>query len=112
MKKVIKLGMNITLLAVFLGMILLPIGFMGIIKYEEDSNVLSAQDSKGDGQPVFKSVDDPNAKVPEDVQEMILKMEREYYQKQNGGFVEDIERTEEQELIETDEETPDIVEAN
>lgn len=112
MKKIIKLGMNITLLAVFLGIILLPTGFMGIIKYEENSNVLSAQDSKEGGQPVFKSVDDPNAKVPEDVQEMILKMEREYYQKQNGGFVEDIERTEEQELIETDEETPDIVEAN
>lgn len=96
MKTVFKIGFNTVLLAMFLGMLLLPAGFMGLMNFEENSNVLSAQDSIYE-EPSIKSID--NSEVPLDVKEMILKMEREYYQEQKDKFVGDIDRTEEIEKI-------------
>lgn len=99
MNKILKFTMNTTLLAIFLGMLLLPAGFMGLMNFEEDSNVLSAQDSK-QYDNTFKSLKDPDSQVPVDIEEMILKMEKEYYDNQKNSFSGDIERTEEQEIIE------------
>jgi predicted negative regulator of RcsB-dependent stress response len=99
MNKILKFTMNTTLLAIFLGMLLLPAGFMGLMNFEEDSNVLSAQDSK-QYDNTFKSLNDPDSQVPVDIEEMILKMEKEYYENQKNSFSADIERTEEQEIIE------------
>ncbi len=96
MKTVFKIGFNTVLLAMFLGMLLLPAGFMGLMNFEENSNVLSAQDSIYEESSI-KSID--NSEVPLDVKEMILKMEREYYQEQKDKFVGDIDRTEEIEKI-------------
>lgn len=96
MKKVFKIGFNAVLLAMFLGMLLLPFGFMGLMNFEEDSNVLSAQDSNFEESSI-KSIN--NDEVPLDVKEMILKMEREYYQEQQDKFVEDIDRIEDKETL-------------
>ena len=96
METVFKIGFNTVLLAMVLGMILLPAGFMGLMNFEENSNVLSAQDSIYEESSI-KSID--NSEVPLDVKEMILKMEREYYQEQKDKFVGDIDRTEEIEKI-------------
>ena len=99
MKTIFKIGFNAVLLAMFLGMLLLPTGFMGIMKFEENSSVLSAQDSNSEGsnseESPIKSIND--SEIPLDVEEMILKMEREYYQKQQSEFVEDTEGTEDKE---------------
>lgn len=97
MNKILKFSMNTTLLAIFVSMLLLPAGFMGIMNFEENSNVLSAQDSKNYGN-TFESLNDSNSQVPMDVEEMILKMEKEYYENQKNNFPGDIERTEEQEI--------------
>lgn len=100
MKKIFKLTLNTILLAIFLSILALPMAFMGTAKYEESPVVLSAQDSKEQnpyGSNNIKTVDDPEAEIPEDVKEMILKMEREYYQTQEQDFIEDIERNEENE---------------
>ncbi len=78
MKRVFKLTMNITLLVMFLSILALPTGFMGIMKYEENPVVLSAQDSK-EYEPAIKSIDDPSADVPEDIRDVIMRLEREYY---------------------------------
>ena len=96
MKTVFKIGFNTVLLTMFLGMLVLPAGFMGLMSFEENSNVLSAQDSIYEESSI-KSIDNPE--VPLDVKEMILKMEREYYQEQKDKFVGDIDRTEEIEKI-------------
>ena len=99
MKTIFKIGFNAVLLAMFLGMLLLPTGFMGIMKFEENSSVLSAQDSNSEDsnseESPIKSIND--SEIPLDVEEMILKMEREYYQKQQSEFVEDTEGTEDKE---------------
>jgi len=109
MKKIISFGLNSVLLAIFVSMILLPIGFMGKMKYENDSSVLSAQDYS-DGESSIKSLDDPTANIPEDVEQFIMRMEREYYQTQvsptdpvdlTEPFSGDIERDESIETIET-----------
>ena len=97
MNKILKFSMNTTLLAIFLSMLLLPVGFMGLMNFEENSNVLSAQDSKN-YDDTFESLNDSNSQVPADVEEMILKMEKEYYENQKNSFTGDIERTEEQEI--------------
>ena len=97
MNKILKFSMNTTLLAIFLSMLLLPAGFMGLMNFEENSNVLSAQDSKNYDN-TFKSLNDSNSQVPMDVEEMILKMEKEYYENQKNSFTGDIERNEEQEI--------------
>jgi len=60
------------------------------------SNVLSAQDTY-DSDSKIKSIGDPDANVPDEVEEFILKLEKEYYQKQ----------LETSESNETDEETPE-----
>lgn len=107
MKKIFKLTLNSSLLAIFLSMIALPIAFMGTAKYEEQPTVLSAQDKKEqeyEEPAVIRSADDPEANVPENVREMILKMEREYYQAQEESFTEDIEREEEKEQINIEQE--------
>lgn len=98
MNKVLKFSMNTILLAIFLSMLLLPAGFMGLMSFEENTNVLSAQDSK-EYDDTFKSLDDSNTQVPMDVEEMILKMEKEYYENQKDSFTGDIERTEKQEVL-------------
>lgn len=107
MKTIFKIGFNAVLLAMFLGMLLLPTGFMGIMKFEENSSVLSAQDSNSEGsnseESTIKSIND--SEVPLDVEEMILKMEREYYQKQQSEFVEDTEGTEDKEDKEDEKKT-------
>lgn len=110
MKTIFKIGFNAILLTMFLGMLVLPAGFMGVMDFEEDSNVLSAQDSIYEESSV-KSIN--NSEIPFDVEEMILKMETEYYkrqQEQQDEFVGDIDRTEEVESLnnksaETEEET-------
>lgn len=98
MNKVLKFSMNTILLAIFLGMLLLPASFMGLMNFEEDTNVLSAQDSK-EFDNTFKSLNNNESQVPTDVEEMILKMEKEYYQNQKDSFTGDIERAEEQEML-------------
>ena len=98
MNKILKFSMNITLLAIFISMLLLPAGFMGLMNFEEGDNVLSAQDSK-DYDDTFRSLNNSNSQVPMDVEEMILKMEKEYYKNQKDNFSIDIERTEEQEIV-------------
>jgi hypothetical protein len=101
MKKIFKLGINSALLAVFLSMLILPMAFMGTAKFEEKPSVLSAQDSNEEKTyeaSEIKAIDDPEANVPEDIKEMILKMEREYYESQKQSFVEDIERDEKNEV--------------
>ena len=105
--KIFKLVMNLTLLLILGSMLLLPTGFMGIMKFEESPSVLSAQDEKVvqvyDEESGIRSLDDPEANVPEDIMELILRMEREYYQ--TPEFIEDVERTEEQEIEIVPEET-------
>jgi len=70
---------------------------------------LSAQDYS-DGESSIKSLDDPTANIPEDVEQFIMRMEREYYQTQvsptdpvdlTEPFSGDIERDESIETIET-----------
>jgi len=95
MKTVFKIGFNTVLLAMFLGMLLLPAGFMGLMNFEENSNVLSAQDSIYEESSI-KSID--NSEVPLDVKEMILKMEQ-------SEFVEDTEGTEDKEDKEDEKKT-------
>ena len=107
MKTIFKIGFNAVLLAMFLGMMLLPTGFMGIMNFEEDSNVLSAQDTYFEDTAI-KSMDNPE--VPLDVKEMILKMEREYYQEQQDKFVEDIDREEDKEILSTENIEPEDTE--
>lgn len=99
MKRVFKLTMNITLLVMFLSILALPTGFMGIMNYEENPVVLSAQDSK-EYEPTIKSIDDPSADVPEDIRDVIMRLEREYYQTEDQKIEsadqsENIEETEE-----------------
>ncbi len=106
MKTIFKIGFNAALLAIFLGMLLLPTGFMGLMSFEEDSNVLSAQDTYFEDTAV-KSID--NSEIPPDVEEMILKMEREYYQQQDK-FVEDIDREEDKEILSTENIEPEDTE--
>lgn len=106
MKNIFKLSLNFALLLILLSIVVLPTGFMGIMSYEESPVVLSATDDKSNDDlniSYIKSMDDPEADVPEDIKEMILKMEREYYQKNTEGFVKDINRMEEQEKIEVPE---------
>jgi hypothetical protein len=108
MKKIFKLALNSTLLAIFLSMLALPIAFMGTAKYEEQPTVLSAQDSKEQNyeeKAVIRSVDDPEANIPENVREMILRMEQEYYETQEDNFPEDIERDQEKEQINVEDES-------
>ena len=111
MKTVFKIGFNTVLLTMFLGMLVLPAGFMGLMNFEENSNVLSAQDSIYEESSI-KSID--NSEVPLDVKEMILKMEREYYQEQQDKFVGDINRTDEIEKLneQTTENKEETVEEN
>ncbi|MBW6441337.1 hypothetical protein K0B04_00285 [Patescibacteria group bacterium] len=99
--KIFKIVMNLTLLIMLGSMLLLPTGIMGLMKFEESPSVLSAQDERVQVNvegPGIRSLDDPEANVPEDIMELILRMEREYYQTQEPEFVEDVERTEEQEI--------------
>lgn len=104
MNKILKFSMNTILLAMFLSMLLLPASFMGLMSFEEDSNVLSAQDSK-EYDSTFKSLNDPESQVPMDIEEMILKMEKEYYEYQKNSFSGDIERSEELEVTEENTDT-------
>lgn len=110
MKKIFKLSLNSVLLAIFLSMVILPMAFMGAAGYEEKPTVLSAQDSKEP--PVIRAADDPEAHVPEDVKNMILRMEREYYQNQDQTFTEDVERDEENEQVTLPEEENSINQGN
>lgn len=72
-RKVFKTLTNSALLVILLGMLIFPITSMGIIKYEEKSTVLSAQDDRTNN--------DLNTKdVPDEVEEVIMRLEREYYQ--------------------------------
>jgi hypothetical protein len=101
MIKILKLGVNSAMLAIFFSMLILPMAFMGTANFEEKPSVLSAQDSNEEKTyetSEIKAVDDPEANVPEDVREMILRMEREYYQSQEQRFIKDIERNEENEV--------------
>ena len=111
MKTVFKIGFNTVLLTMFLVMLVLPAGFMGLMSFEENSNVLSAQDSIYEESSI-KSIDNPE--VPLDVKEMILKMEREYYQEQQDKFFGDINRTDEIEKLneQTTENKEETVEEN
>ncbi|HOS88584.1 MAG TPA: hypothetical protein PLM44_00790 [bacterium] len=81
MKKIFELGLNGILFFIFLAILVLPIAFIGTMSYEEGSNVLSAQDTY-DSNSKIKSIGDPDANVPDEVEEFILKLEKEYYQKQ------------------------------
>jgi len=107
MKTVFKIGFNTVLLTMFLVMLVLPAGFMGLMSFEENSNVLSAQDSIYEESSI-------KSEVPLDVKEMILKMEREYYQEQQDKFVGDINRTDEIEKLneQTTENKEETVEEN
>jgi len=96
MIKILKLGGNITLLCILLSMLALPTGFMGIMSYEENPVVLSAQDTREEVEGDFDTtVDFPNSQVPEDIREVILRMEQEYYNPQEQQFVGDIDRSDE-----------------
>ena len=106
MIKIIKLGGNITLLCILLAMLALPTGFMGIMKYEENPVVLSAQDTREDVEDnTDTTIDFPNSQVPEDIQEIILRMEKEYYNPQEQQFIGDIDRSDELEQSTAQEET-------
>jgi hypothetical protein len=72
-QKIVKTLTNSALLVLLLGMLIFPITSMGIIKYQEKSTVLSAQDDR-----TYTNPDITN--VPDEVEEMIMKLEREYYQ--------------------------------
>jgi len=102
MKKILQLSLNATLVLILISLIALPTGFMGIANYEEAPVVLSAkderlQDSQGDS--FIRSMNDPEANVPEDIREVITRMEEEYYQNNEKGFTQDIERAEELEEL-------------
>ncbi len=72
-KKILKTLTNSALLVILLGMLIFPITSMGVIKYQEKSSVLSAQDDR-----TPKNIDMTN--VPDKVEKVIMRMEREYYQ--------------------------------
>lgn len=76
-KKIIKTLTNSALLVVLLGILVLPIGFMGIINFQEKSTVLSAEDIR----KTEETVDETQPRsVPKDVEDVIMRLEREYYQ--------------------------------
>ncbi len=106
MIKIIRLGGNITLLCILLALLALPTGFMGIMKYEENPVVLSAQDSRENVEEnTNTTVDFSNSQIPEDIQEIILRMEKEYYNPQEQQFIGDIDRSDELEQTTVQEET-------
>jgi len=72
--KVLKTLTNSALLLVLLGMLILPIGSMGIIRFNEKATVLSAQDTKAPE----NTVETPSRPIPKEVEEVILKMENAY----------------------------------
>ncbi len=82
-KKIVKAGTNSTLLGVLFLMFLLPISFMGFANYEEKSSVLSAQDSREKNQNTQDTQNKENflqdENVPEEIKEVIMRLEREYY---------------------------------
>jgi hypothetical protein len=111
MIKIIKFSGNIILLFILLGMLVLPTGFMGIMRFENSSVVLSAQDvRKYDDNGTIRTLYDPENKVPDDIKEVILRMEDEYYYQRNDGFVEDIERSKEVEEPSLSEEQTSVLE--
>lgn len=111
MIKFFKITGNITLLLILLSMLALPTGFMGLMNYDEKSTVLSAQDTRiNPDESAIKSLDDPEAQVPEYIREVILKMESEYYLPEQQEFIKDIERSEEVEQATPSEEiTPTVI---
>lgn len=72
-KRILKTLTNSALLVLLLGMLIFPITSMGIIKYQEKSTVLSAQDERIEINPDMTN-------VPDEVEEVIMRLEREYYQ--------------------------------
>ena len=73
-KKVLKTLTNSALLLVLLGMLILPIGSMGIMSFKENTAVLSAQDTKEPENTVLT----PTRPIPKEVEDVILKMEAAY----------------------------------
>ncbi|MFZ2663846.1 MAG: hypothetical protein WAX66_00575 [Patescibacteria group bacterium] len=84
-KKIIKTLANSGLLIILLGMLVFPIASMGIIKYQDKSTVLSAQDKREGAENKINNMED----VPEEVEEAIMKMERDYYQSTESSNTED-----------------------
>jgi len=73
-KKLFKTITNSALLLVLLGMLILPIGSMGIIRFNENTAVLSAQDAN-----VPETIElTPTRPIPKEVEEVILQMEKAY----------------------------------
>jgi hypothetical protein len=81
--KVLKTLTNSALLLVLLGMLILPIGSMGIISFKENTAVLSAQDTKMPG----NTVETPSRPIPKEVEDVILKMEDAYKQSSSAPTV-------------------------
>jgi len=80
-KKITKVITNSTMLGFLIAVLLLPISFMGIASYEEKPIVLSAQDSRETEKDTIKDLQEED--VPEEIEEVIMRLEREYYQNGN-----------------------------
>ncbi|NMB91285.1 hypothetical protein GYA37_00375 [candidate division WWE3 bacterium] len=87
LKKFIKTLANSGLFIILLGMLIFPILSMGIIKYEDKSTVLSAEDER-QGEQV-EEIEITNENIPDEVEEAIMNMEREYYQSTESSGIED-----------------------
>lgn len=77
MNTLIKVLTNSVLVIVLLGIIAIPIGSMAIIRLDEKASVLSAQDVRTDENQI---PDYTQREVPKDVEDFIIKMEKEFYQ--------------------------------
>jgi len=87
LKKFIKTLANSGLFIILLGMLIFPILSMGIIKYEDKSTVLSAEDERQEEQA--EEIEIINENIPDEVEEAIMNMEREYYQSTESSGIED-----------------------
>jgi len=77
MSTLIKVLTNSVLVIVLLGIMAIPIGSMAIIRLDEKASVLSAQDVRTDENQI---PDYTQREVPKDVEDFIIKMEKEFYQ--------------------------------
>ena len=76
-KRIFKTLTNSVLVVLLLGMLILPITSMGIMKFKENSTVLSAEDER---EQVDERLNIDRTNVPDEVEEVIMRLEREYYQ--------------------------------
>ena len=76
--KLTKVLANSALLSILLIMLALPMAFLGYATYEDKTSVLSAQDARKDNSSnELKTI---QGETPKEVEDMIIKMEREMYE--------------------------------